>query len=107
MAKPWFTRIAGAAGATSLAVLFVSLTPFLSAGPTAGAGLPARPAPFTVNREFKGDRLPLPATANDTQGGVGRKVRTQTPAQVPVGCDASFSPISAPQLTSVYGRCLT
>ena len=107
MAKARFTRIAGAAGTASLAVCFVGLIPFLNAGPPADAGSTARTPGFTVNRQFKGDRLPQPANVNDAQGGIGRKARAQTPAQVPVGCDASFSPIAAPQLAAVYGRCLT
>jgi hypothetical protein len=102
MAKQLFVRIAGALGATSLALFFVSLIPFLGAGPTAGAGISAGPPAFTVDREFKGDRLPLPSQINSA---VSRNM--PTPQVIPVGCDASFSPISAPRLAYVFGRCVT
>jgi hypothetical protein len=102
MAKQLFVRIAGALGAASLALFFVSLIPFLGAGPTAGASLSAGPSAFTVNREFKGDRLPLPSEINSA---VSRN--TPTPQAIPVGCVSSFSAISAPRLAYVYGRCVT
>lgn len=102
MAKQLFVRITGALGATSLALFFVSLIPFLAAGPTAGAGFNAGPPAFTVNWEFKGDRLPLPSQINSA---VSRNMPTLK--AIPVGCDAAFSPISAPRLAYVYGRCVT
>ncbi len=102
MAKQLFVRIAGVLGATSLAVFFLGLIPFLGAGPTAGAGFNAGPPAFTVNREFKGDRLPLPSQINSALSH-----NVPTPKPVPVGCDTAFSPISAPRLAYVYGRCVT
>jgi hypothetical protein len=103
MAKQLFVRISGALGVTSLALLFVGLIPFLGAGPSAGAGLGVNKLPaFTVNRELKGDRLPLPSEINSA---ISRNI--QTPRAIPVGCDASFSAISAPRLAYVFGRCLT
>jgi hypothetical protein len=102
MARQLFVRIAGVLGATSLALFFVGLIPFLGVGPTAGAGLSAGPPAFTVNREFKGDRLPLPSQINSA---VSRNM--PVPQAVPVGCDPAFSPISAPRLAYVYGRCVT
>ena len=61
-----FVRIGGALGVTALALCFLGLIPFLSAGPTAGAGfVPGTPG-FTVNREFKGDRLPIHAAFNSS-----------------------------------------
>jgi hypothetical protein len=33
--------------------------------------------------------------------------RSDRPDQIPVGCEGSFSPISAPQLAHVFGRCMT
>ncbi len=102
MAKQFFARTSGALAATSLALLFVGLIPFLGAGPSAGAGLGAKLPAFTVNRELKGDRLPLPSEINSA---VSRNIRT--PGAIPVGCDASFSPISAPRLAFIYGRCTT
>ena len=51
-----FVRIAGALGITALALFFVSVIPFF-ADPIVGAGFAAKPPSFSVNREFKGDRL--------------------------------------------------
>ncbi len=92
-------RIAGGLGVLSLALFFVGVIPFLSADPTAGAGLTHRIPAFSVNHEFKGDRLPI---MNSTAAR-----RQQHPGEIPVGCEASFSPISAPQLAYVFGRCTT
>jgi hypothetical protein len=103
MAKLLFARIAGGLGLISLALFCVGLTPFLGADPTAGAGLTGRASSYTVNREFKGDRLPVSNVdliAKDVR-------RLQHPGEIPVGCDPSFSPISAPRLAYIYGRCTT
>jgi hypothetical protein len=102
MAKLLFVRIAGGLGMALLALLIVGLIPFLSSDPTAGAGLVHKTPAFSVNREFKGDRLPVnTAAARDAR-------RTeQHPREVPIGCDAAFSPISAPRLAYIYGRCMT
>jgi hypothetical protein len=104
MAKVLFVRIAGGFGLASLALFFLGLIPFLSADPTAGAGLTKGPASrspaFSVNRQFKGDRLPLIATQATER-------TSDHPKEIPVGCDASFSPISAPRLALVFGRCTT
>jgi hypothetical protein len=109
-----FVRIVGALGVTALALCLLGLVPFLSAGPTAGAGfVPGTPG-FTVNREFKGDRLPVHAAFNSsawqTEFGpqvFGSQARAQAPREIPFGCDASFSPLSSPHLAYVYGRCLS
>jgi hypothetical protein len=103
MVKLMFARLAGGLGLVSLALLFLGLIPFLSADPTAGAGLAGRTSSPSVNREFKGDRLPIP-DANFTQKAARR---VQHPGEIPVGCDASFSPITAPRLAYIYGRCTT
>jgi hypothetical protein len=101
MAKLLFVRIAGGAGIVSLAFLFVGLIPFLSADPSASAVLAGRTSSFSVNHEFKGDRLPV-SEFNWTA------LRAQRyPQEIPVGCDPSFSPISAPRLAYIYGRCTT
>ena len=57
-----FVRIAGALGITALALFFVSVIPFF-ADPIVGAGFAAKPPSFSVNREFKGDRLPASSIA--------------------------------------------
>jgi hypothetical protein len=107
MARLLLVRIASALGITSLAFLFVGLIPFLSADPTAGAGLTVKTPTFSVNREFKGDRLPLSSPINSAVSRSFRSERSQTPSEIPVGCDAAFSPISAPHLAYIYGRCAT
>jgi len=107
MGNQIFVRLTGALGAATLGAFFVGLFPFIGTGPTA-AGYTVTPPAFTVNREFKGDRLPLPANFNFSQNGQPTmKARAVTPEEIPVGCDASFSPISAPHFAYVYGRCAT
>ena len=101
MARLLLVRVAGGVGLVSLALFFVGLIPFLSADPTAGAGLPARVSGFTVNHALKGDRLPLiPVVSRDVSGKDHRR-------EIPIGCDAAFSPISAPHLAYIYGRCMS
>ncbi len=103
MSRHLFVSAASGLGIVLLAVFFVGLIPFLGAAPGAGAGLLHRTPAFSVNREFKGDRLliaPISAASSGTK-------RPQHPKEIPVGCDASFSPISAPRLAYIYGRCTT
>jgi hypothetical protein len=101
MARLLLVRVVGGIGLVSLALFFVGLIPFLSAEPTAGAGLPGRAPGFTVNHEFKGDRLPLnPVASRDADG-------KDRPRGIPIGCDAAFSPISAPDLAHIFGRCVS
>jgi hypothetical protein len=100
-------RIAGAIGATALAVFFLGFLPLLD-DPTAGAGVAAKKVPsFSVNRELKGDRLPISNVSPVVSHGGSGVEQSQKPDQIPVGCDGSFSPISAPQFAHVYGRCMT
>jgi hypothetical protein len=111
MAKVLFVRMAGGLGVVALATFIVGLVPFLSADPSAGAGFagsPATPA-YTVNHEFKGDRLPLPSDTNSavTRTDFGLRQDARSPADIPVGCDPAFSPVSAPRLAYFYGRCVT
>jgi len=109
MLKLLFVRLAGALGATTLAVFFVGLIPFLSADPTAGAGLKGGPPSVSVNRAFKGDRLPFAAQINSavSRGGAVSQPSSPIPREIPDGCDAAFSPIAAPRLAYIYGRCAT
>jgi hypothetical protein len=98
-------RIAGAFGVTTLAVFFLSFLPLLD-DLTAGAGVAGKRTPsFSVNRELKGDRLPF---SNVSPAAVrsGSSVEQSRDA-IPVGCEGSFSPISAPQFANVFGRCMT
>lgn len=111
MAKLLFARIASAIGMTALAVAFLGLIPFLSADPTAGAGLTVRTQTLTVDRTLKGDRMPLPAEINAAVSRVEPKLLPQQsqsqPQEIPFACDAAFSPIVSPRLSLVYGRCLS
>jgi hypothetical protein len=116
MAKALFVRsvlrMASAVGLVSLSLFFVGLIPFLSAGPSAGAGFVVKAPASSVEREFKGDRLPLPSDGNsafsksEPQRSQGPKAIEGSKA-IPDGCDPSFSPITTPQLAHVYGRCTT
>jgi hypothetical protein len=100
-------RIAGAFGATALAVFFLGFLPLLG-DPTAGAGAAAKRTPsFSVNRELKGDRLPISNITPAASRSGSNVERSDRPDQIPVGCEGSFSPISAPQLAYVFGRCMT
>ena len=121
-----FVRIAGALGITALALFFVSAIPFF-ADPIVGAGFAAKPPSFSVNREFKGDRLPASSIApvasrSRSQNGantrdlgardlgnrdLGGQDQAQKPRRIPIGCEGAFSPISSPRLAHIVGRCMT
>jgi hypothetical protein len=115
-----FVRIAGALGITALALFFVSVIPFF-ADPIVGAGFAAKSPSFSVNREFKGDRLPSsiatvasrsrPQNGPNTRDLGARDLRgqdqAQKPRRIPVGCEGAFSPISSPRLAHILGRCMT
>jgi uncharacterized protein (DUF58 family) len=111
-----FVRIAGALGITALALFFVSVIPFF-ADPIVGAGFAAKPPSFSVNREFKGDRLPASSIApvasrSRPQNGantrdLGGQDQAQKPRRIPIGCEGAFSPISSPRLAHIVGRCMT
>jgi hypothetical protein len=101
-----FIRIAGAFGITALALFFVGLIPFI-ADPTIGAGIAAKAPSFSVNRQFKGDRLPVTSAPSVTQRGLSTQEQSSKPARIPVGCEGAFSPISSPRLAHILGRCMT
>jgi hypothetical protein len=103
MARLLYVRISGALALCSLAFLFVSTNPFLSAA-SIGPGVSGHNRAFSVNRFRKGDRLPLrPA------GTIWRDPHAphglQSQEKVPFGCDAAFSPVASPSLSAVFGRC--
>ncbi len=106
MARAFFLRMASAAGLLALSFILVGLIPFLSAAPSIGAGYLARLPTTVVDREFKGDRLPMPSEINSALT-KSEPQRSQSAKKIPDGCDRSFSPISSPQLAYVYGRCTT
>jgi hypothetical protein len=101
-----FLRMVSAAGLLTLALFFVGIDPFLSAGADLAGKIPA----ITVNRALKGDRL-LPLTvptvldAPNWQTEFGNLRAPQAQAQKPFACDPAFSPIFA-KATNVYRRCL-
>jgi len=101
-----FVRMAGALGITALALFFVGLIPFF-ADPTVGAGIAAKAPSFSVNRQFKGDLLPLSSAPNVARRGLSTQEQSSKPQKIPVGCEGSFSPISSPRLAHVVGRCMT
>jgi hypothetical protein len=117
MIKIVVTRTAGAVGVVALAVVLVGLVPFLGAGLTAGAGISNSnlgngTSPIAVDRDRKGERLQpgAPAYAPDWDAEFGALPQTKTApqprAQMPIGCDPSFSPITSPAKLNVYGRCM-
>ncbi len=109
MAKFLFVRIAGALGITALALVFVGLIPFLSAALTAGAGLAPSTSGFTVNCEFKGDRLPIVSPTNSavSRNELRSPRRSLASEEIPIGCEPAFSPVTNPHLANYYGRCST
>jgi hypothetical protein len=101
-----FIRIAGALGITALALFFVGLIPFF-ADPTVGAGIVAKAPSFSVNRQFKSDRLPVSSAPNVARRGLSTQEQSSKPQKIPVGCEGAFSPISSPRLAHIVGRCMT
>ena len=109
-------RTASAIGLVSLAMLIVGLTPFLAAGPSAGAGFTSKTPEAAVNRSLKGDRLPgvdsglyRPQTSGAAAGSDEPQSRRRSgrQPQIPLGCEAAFSPVSSPSLAYIYRRCMT
>jgi hypothetical protein len=96
----WFVR-ATVMAAALFAASFISFPSFPGAG-LFNAGL-FTVNPPTMDRTFKGDRLP-PAISADKIGEPASPTR-QTREKVPVGCDGAFSPISSPRLANVFRRC--
>jgi hypothetical protein len=84
---------------------------FISFPSLPSASLFSLVSPVSVDRTLKGDRLPLTARLDKPQMPAPTILPTQSamPMQarvpVPVGCDRAFSPISAPRLAHVFGRC--
>lgn len=105
-------RVAGTMGVVSLSLFTAGLITFPSFPTTGAALLPTRQA-VTVNRALKGDRLASPHRAfverpaldEPALGENASPPRTRARARIPVGCDAAFSPISAPLLAHVFRRC--
>jgi hypothetical protein len=83
-------------------VLAVAAASFISMPSFSRSGLFSLVSPISVDRSLKGDRLPL--TAHVDKAGTTLST-AQSRAAIPVGCDRAFSPISAPRLANVFGRC--
>jgi hypothetical protein len=110
-----YLRMASAAVLLALAFVIVGLDPFLRGDPGIGAGLSSGNPAMSVDRTLKGDRLPLTKSsilyapnlyAPNWQDEFGTLSQPQSRVQVPIGCDPSFSPITSPAQSNVYGRCM-
>ena len=66
-------------------------------------GLDFKPQP--VNRALKGDR-PTTAPAQVKSEARSQPSLERAGKLVPVGCDRAFSSMSAPQFSTLFGRCL-
>jgi hypothetical protein len=91
--------------AVGFAVVAVS---FISFPSLPSASLFSLMSPVSVDRTLKGDRLPLTAHVDKTQMSTqAERTQMSVPPRtpIPVGCDRAFSPISAPRLANVFGRC--
>lgn len=107
-------RTASAVGVASFAIFVLGLTPFLAAGPSAGAVITNQTQTVVVDRSLKGDRLSMTNQANVPlsssvlgSNALRLRMRSEQAQQIPVGCDRAFSPVAAPSLASVYRRCMT
>ncbi len=102
MAKQLIFRVTGAAGLFALALFFLGVAPFLSAGASPNN-------PVSVDRSLKSDRLPVSheAAAVPDWRYVFSAFNPGPRAQMPFACDAAFSTISSPAAANFFGRCLT
>jgi hypothetical protein len=104
MGKRLMFRVASTAGLLVLALLFVGLAPFLSAGAS-----PTGPiSPISVDRSLKTDRLPVSheAVVLPDWRYEFSAFNPQVRAQSPFACDAAFSTISSRAAANFFGRCL-
>jgi hypothetical protein len=100
MIGSFFRRTLAAGGILALAWWIIGAAPLSNV--TASPGLTRSAPQFTVNQLRKGDRLPVtkrPAVSHEPQS-------LQNEQKVPFGCDRAFSPVAAPAVKSIYGRCL-
>jgi hypothetical protein len=99
MRRVFLVRVAGVMLALFTAS-FISFPSFPSTGMfTSG------PAP-SVNRLLKGDRLPSVAVWQHELGSPVSPAQPASREKVPLGCEAAFSSISAPQLANIVRRCV-
>jgi hypothetical protein len=96
-------RTLAAGGILALAWWIMGAAPLSNV--TAPPGLTNSAPQFTVNQLRKGDRLHVtkrPAMSHDLP--VPQSLQNEQ--KVPLGCDRAFSPVAAPAVKSMYGRCL-
>jgi hypothetical protein len=107
-----YPRVVSALAIVALAVFLVGLDPLLGAVPGGGPAATERTPPVMVNRDRKGDQLPLVHPGPDSlkSPGAWRQMPMpnglQTRERAPIGCDPAFSPVSSPAPVVVYGRCM-
>jgi hypothetical protein len=104
MARLVSFRLMGAAALCSAAFVLAGAAPYLHAAPIT-PGLTNPEPSMTVNDFRRGDRLPLfrPRAVREERPSIG----SQTQGRVPLGCDSSFSPVTSPELATLYGRCIS
>lgn len=61
---------------------------------------------ISVNRTTKGDRLPLPPTAQPTTQRNSISIERPIPARAPLGCEPAFSPSADPAASTYTRYCL-
>jgi hypothetical protein len=105
MTRLFSLRLVGAVALCSSAFVLASTVPYLHAAPVT-AGLSEPDPSVSVNHFQKGDRLPL-FRSHAVQQGQPASGASQTKGKVPFGCDSSFSPVTSPELATVYGRCMS
>jgi hypothetical protein len=97
-------------GVLSLSAVLLGLQPFIGSVTQARVDSHLMPG-VDIDRSLKGDRLDsLPVRGAAERGAAespAARPLPESPASVPVGCDAAFSPVSSPRLSRIFGRCLT
>jgi hypothetical protein len=112
MVRSFVVRSVGALGIVALALLLVGMVPFMGADRTAGAGIGSSGSVVLVNRDIKSERMPVAAPTRayvpDWNAEFSALPQTQPAprAQMPLGCDPAFSPITSPIRYNVFGRCM-
>jgi hypothetical protein len=104
MARLVSLRVLGAVALCSATFLLVGAAPYLHAAPVV-PGLSDPEPSMTVNHFRKGDRLPMVYPRAVRQEGPTPS-GSQSQGKVPFGCDSSFSPVTSPELATLYGRCM-
>jgi hypothetical protein len=104
MARLVSLRVMGAVALCSAAFVLAGAAPHLYAAPVA-PGLSDPEPSMTVNHFRKGDRLPL-FHRRAVRQEVPTPTGSRTEGRVPFGCDSAFSPVTSPELATLYGRCM-